>query len=44
MYRCAICKKAINIDVKLVGLQCDNCGSKIFYKMRPSIKRNLKAV
>jgi len=42
-YKCAVCKKFIDVDVSVVGLQCDNCGSKIFYKERPNITKKIKA-
>jgi DNA-directed RNA polymerase subunit P len=31
------------MDVNTVGIQCENCGSKIFYKERPNVKKIIKA-
>lgn len=42
-YKCAVCKNPIDVDVRVVGLRCDKCGSKIFYKERPSIVKKIKA-
>ncbi|MDD7424376.1 MAG: DNA-directed RNA polymerase subunit P [Candidatus Methanomethylophilaceae archaeon] len=40
MYRCSKCNEPIR-DTK--NLQCERCGSKIFYKERPNIKKVLKS-
>ncbi|HEY3419765.1 MAG TPA: DNA-directed RNA polymerase subunit P [Methanomassiliicoccales archaeon] len=29
-------------NVNAVGMQCENCGSKIFYKERPNVKKVIK--
>jgi DNA-directed RNA polymerase subunit P len=31
------------MDVNTVGIQCEKCGSKIFYKERPNVKKTIKA-
>ncbi len=44
MFKCAICKSKMSKDnINKVGIQCDNCGAKIFYKERPNVKKVLKA-
>ena len=43
-YKCAQCKESIkDVDINTVGIQCGNCGCKIFYKQRPNVKKVLKA-
>ncbi|MFW6041015.1 MAG: DNA-directed RNA polymerase subunit P [Thermoplasmatota archaeon] len=42
MFRCAICNERIK-DINTVGIQCENCGSRVFYKERPNVKKELKA-
>lgn len=41
-YRCAKCGEPI-VNTSSMGLQCDKCGSRIFVKERPNIKKNLKS-
>jgi DNA-directed RNA polymerase subunit P len=41
LYRCAKCKEPVRNDPKSLGLQCEKCGSKIFFKDRPSTKKTL---
>lgn len=43
MYRCGKCNEPIRNDVNTLGLQCEKCGSKIFYKERPNVKKVLKS-
>ena len=43
MYRCARCKKPIRDDVSLLGLQCTNCGSRVFMKERPATSKKIIA-
>ena len=43
MYKCARCKERIIMDVNQVGIQCEKCGSKIFYKERPNVKKTMSA-
>ena len=38
MYRCARCGKPLRTDLTVMELEC-NCGSKIFYKERPNVKK-----
>ena len=43
-YICAVCKKDVeSADMDVVGMRCKHCGSKIFYKKRPNIKKRLLA-
>lgn len=42
MYRCSNCNEPIR-NVKDLGLQCEKCGSKIFFKERPNTKKVLKS-
>lgn len=41
-YKCAICKTPIEKDMNVTGIQCNKCGSKVFYKERPSIAKKIK--
>ena len=41
-YRCAKCGEPI-VNTNAMALQCDKCGSKIFIKERPNIKKVLKS-
>ncbi|MDC7951066.1 DNA-directed RNA polymerase subunit P [Methanomassiliicoccaceae archaeon COG_1] len=42
MYRCAKCNEPIR-NMTSIGLQCDKCGSRIFVKERPNVKKILKS-
>ncbi len=42
MYKCARCKTPIR-TINVVGIQCEVCGSKIFYKDRQNVKKVVKA-
>ncbi|MBA3045290.1 MAG: DNA-directed RNA polymerase subunit P [Candidatus Thermoplasmatota archaeon] len=42
MYRCAKCKERVMGDINNVGIQCTVCGSKMFYKERPNVKKEIK--
>lgn len=42
-YRCARCKKIVEIDPTLVGQRCPHCNSRAFYKERTSVAKHLKA-
>jgi DNA-directed RNA polymerase subunit P len=42
-YLCWNCKKVVTFDVSTIGLICPYCGSRIFYKTRPSMPRHVKA-
>ena len=41
MYKCLRCGEPVRSGVNTVGLQCDKCGSKIFVKERPNVKKQL---
>ena len=44
MYKCGRCKITVLTDISTVGgIQCEKCGSKIFYKQRPNVKRVINA-
>ncbi|UCD92278.1 MAG: DNA-directed RNA polymerase subunit P [Methanobacteriota archaeon] len=43
MYKCARCREPILANINTVGIQCKNCGSKVFYKERPNVKKIVKA-
>ncbi|HEY5606506.1 MAG TPA: DNA-directed RNA polymerase subunit P [Thermoplasmata archaeon] len=43
MYKCAKCLELIRTNINTVGIQCERCGSKIFYKERPNVKKIVKA-
>jgi DNA-directed RNA polymerase subunit P len=43
MYKCGNCNESIRSNVNTVGIQCEKCGSKIFYKERPNVKKVVKA-
>jgi len=43
MYKCANCKEPLRANLNIVGLQCEKCGSRIFFKERPSVKKLSKA-
>ena len=42
-YKCAKCKEPIRTDISIVGIQCEKCGSRVFFKMRPSVKKAVKS-
>jgi DNA-directed RNA polymerase subunit P len=43
MYKCGAFNEPIRSNVNTVGIQCEKCGSKIFYKERPNVKKVIKA-
>jgi DNA-directed RNA polymerase subunit P len=43
VYKCAKCQEPIRANINTVGIQCERCGSKIFYKERPNVKKIVKA-
>ena len=43
MYKCGNCKELIRIDLTLSDIQCEKCGSKVFYKERPNVKKVVHA-
>ncbi len=42
-YICANCKKIINVQELRRRISCPYCGSKILFKVRPPIQKELKA-
>lgn len=42
MYKCSRCKEPVRTNVNMVGLQCEKCGSKVFYKERPNVRKLIK--
>jgi len=43
MYKCAQCKESMRANINTVGIQCEKCGSKVFYKERPNVKKLVRA-
>ena len=43
MYKCARCKEPIRSNVSTIGIQCEKCGYRIFYKERPNVKKVIEA-
>ncbi|HDP96704.1 MAG TPA: DNA-directed RNA polymerase subunit P [Euryarchaeota archaeon] len=43
MYRCWKCHEPMKANLNSVGLQCERCGSKIFYKERPNITKVVRS-
>jgi DNA-directed RNA polymerase subunit P len=43
MYICANCKEPLRTSINIVGIQCEKCGSRIFFKERPNVKKLCKA-
>jgi DNA-directed RNA polymerase subunit P len=42
-YRCGKCKRTIEFDAHNMGLRCPYCGSKVFYKERPTVAKTVEA-
>ena len=42
MYKCGNCNEPVRSNVNTVGIQCEKCGSKIFYK-NVNVKKVVKA-
>lgn len=42
MYKCSKCMEPVRSNVNTVGLQCEKCGSKVFYKERPNVRKSVK--
>lgn len=43
-YKCSICGKTLEMDVGIMGLQCRACGSRVFVKKRPSVKKSITTI
>lgn len=43
MYKCSNCNEPIRSGVNTVGIQCERCGSKVFYKERPNVKKTTRS-
>ncbi|MBM4248685.1 MAG: DNA-directed RNA polymerase subunit P [Euryarchaeota archaeon] len=43
MYKCWKCHERTTVDPNTMGIQCEKCGSKMFYKERPNVKKTIKA-
>jgi DNA-directed RNA polymerase subunit P len=41
MYKCSRCKEPVRSGMNTVGLQCEKCGSKVFYKERPNVRKTV---
>jgi DNA-directed RNA polymerase subunit P len=42
-YKCGRCKKRVEFDAKNIGIRCPYCGSKIFYKERPTVAKRIRS-
>ncbi|PKK86551.1 MAG: DNA-directed RNA polymerase subunit P [Thermoplasmata archaeon HGW-Thermoplasmata-1] len=42
-YKCGNCKKTVEFDAQNIGIKCPHCGSKLFYKERPTKAKQLLA-
>ena len=42
-YRCGKCKRNIEFDTNNIGMRCPYCGSKVFYKERPTVAKKVVA-
>jgi len=42
MYRCGKCKRTVEFDANNIGMRCAYCGSKVFYKERPTVAKSIK--
>ncbi|MEA3200478.1 MAG: DNA-directed polymerase subunit [Thermoplasmata archaeon] len=40
-YRCGKCKRNVEFDTNNIGMRCPYCGSKVFYKERPTIAKRV---
>jgi len=43
MYKCSRCNEPMRADVNHIEIQCEKCGSKIFKKERPNVRKIVKA-
>lgn len=41
-YKCGRCKKRVDFDAGNIGIRCPYCGSKIFYKERPTTAKRVR--
>jgi len=37
------CKKPVDFDINVMGLQCPYCKGKVFVKDRPTVAKHVKA-
>ena len=42
-YKCGSCKKRVPLNAQNIGIICPFCGSKVFYKERPSVPKTVRA-
>lgn len=42
-YRCGKCKRNVEFDTNNIGMRCPYCGSKVFYKERPTIAKKVNS-
>ena len=42
-YRCGKCKRNVEFDTNNIGMRCPYCGSKVFYKERPTVAKKVHA-
>jgi DNA-directed RNA polymerase subunit RPC12/RpoP len=43
LYKCFNCRKIVDIEINKQGFKCPECGGKIFFKLRPSTPKRIKA-
>ena len=42
-YRCGKCRRNVEFDTNNIGMRCPYCGSKVFYKERPTVAKKVFA-
>ncbi|HIH43742.1 MAG TPA: DNA-directed RNA polymerase subunit P [Candidatus Methanoperedenaceae archaeon] len=42
-YKCARCKRTVEVDYELQGIRCPYCGHRILIKDRPTVVKRIKA-
>ena len=44
MYKCSRCKEPVRSSgMNTVGMQCEKCGSKVFYKECPNVRKSVQS-
>jgi len=43
-WKCMMCKKQVDIDIRKVGMTCPYCNGKVFYKDRPTTAKRIKSI
>jgi DNA-directed RNA polymerase subunit RPC12/RpoP len=42
-YRCFNCGKIVEVDTTKTGFKCPECGGKVFFMLRPTVAKKVKA-